>query len=712
MFSDTESVQLLFNASTLILISGIIIILVFTYFVYKITIPQISRSVKSFLITLRVIILALLLLLIFEPVLKISSSDVQDPVTVIFIDNSNSMILTDSAESSEKIESTAADLYSNLKYEKKMYSFGVSPGEINPDSLSELNFQERVTNIETVFSQLESEPGNVTSAVIISDGIIDNGSTSLSNIEKLGLPINTIGIGDTTQRRNIQINKINTNRFIYAEKETEIEVVILNTGMGGRSDIIHLYEDNKLLESKNIALNESGINRVTFTYYPEVSGEKKIRVSADYLGEEHTSQDNSKTIYISVLNNKLNVSIVAGSPSSDLAFIKSSLEMDKNLTVEDFSQITGTKFSNRDFNELDSADILFLLGFPASNTPEQLINKVNSLIIDSNIPYFYLMGISTDFSKLSRLNNSLSFNYRKVTSSIIKVQPVISNINTGILKINSRIEPQLWANLAPVNSFDIDYGLKPGSVMIASAKSGNIDTGIPILISSAMGSDRNISMLCFDIWKWKLASNEENRNLFDQFIANVIKWLNIDKSKRRFTVNTPKKVYTRGEPVEFTAELYDDLYQPVNNANIYIVYNENGNERKLFFEPAGDGIYEASMTSNIPGDIKFSAFAELDNVEKGHYSGTITIEDVNLESLNLQMDTNFLHKIANNTGGIFSPADSVDEIVNHINSFNMGRSRIFTNNSEFKFWTNEWILLAIILLFAIEWFIRKRMGML
>ena len=114
MFSNADSVQLIFNASTFFLFMGVVIISVFSYYIYRITIPQISRRVKTFLVILRSVILTLLLLLIFEPVLKISSSTDLEPVTAIFIDNTNSIVLSDSTESAEKINSIISILSKNL----------------------------------------------------------------------------------------------------------------------------------------------------------------------------------------------------------------------------------------------------------------------------------------------------------------------------------------------------------------------------------------------------------------------------------------------------------------------------------------------------------------------------------------------------------------------------------------------------------------------
>ena len=73
---------------------------------------------------------------------------------------------------------------------------------------------------------------------------------------------------------------------------------------------------------------------------------------------------------------------------------------------------------------------------------------------------------------------------------------------------------------------------------------------------------------------------------------------------------------------------------------------------------------------------------------------------------------NYLKNISNNTGGIYASIEKGDEVISNVNSYNSGRTQVVREETEYKIWTNEWILMTIILLFAIEWFIRKRMGML
>jgi hypothetical protein len=94
------------------------------------------------------------------------------------------------------------------------------------------------------------------------------------------------------------------------------------------------------------------------------------------------------------------------------------------------------------------------------------------------------------------------------------------------------------------------------------------------------------------------------------------------------------------------------------------------------------------------------------------YYGSFTIEDVNLEMMNLQMDKNILLNISDNTGGQYVPIDHAEDIITNINNYNEGRSVLKSDAIEYRIWSDEWILISIILLFAVEWFLRKRMGML
>jgi len=64
-----ENIGIHFTGNIFLLILGSLSAIFFTIYAYRITIPNISKAYKIFLITIRSIAVLLLLLLIFEPIL-------------------------------------------------------------------------------------------------------------------------------------------------------------------------------------------------------------------------------------------------------------------------------------------------------------------------------------------------------------------------------------------------------------------------------------------------------------------------------------------------------------------------------------------------------------------------------------------------------------------------------------------------------------------
>ena len=80
--------------------------------------------------------------------------------------------------------------------------------------------------------------------------------------------------------------------------------------------------------------------------------------------------------------------------------------------------------------------------------------------------------------------------------------------------------------------------------------------------------------------------------------------------------------------------------------------------------------------------------------------------------MNPGMDYEFLNTLANVSGGkYFKPEDS-KSLFNLLSDLNNKSSKEKIDTKEYSLWSNEFLLITIILLFGVEWFIRKREGML
>src|SRR5512140_1849284 len=67
------------------------------FFFYRFTLPPLPRGTRLTLSVLRSLSLALLLLLLFEPVARLTTTTRQEPVIAVLVDNTQSMTIRDAA---------------------------------------------------------------------------------------------------------------------------------------------------------------------------------------------------------------------------------------------------------------------------------------------------------------------------------------------------------------------------------------------------------------------------------------------------------------------------------------------------------------------------------------------------------------------------------------------------------------------------------------
>ena len=712
-----DNLKISFLFSPFLFFLFVFLLIGFTVFIYRYTVPQISSTKKILLIITRTLALTLLVLAIFEPTLTIIKKSILKPTAWFFVDNSKSILYDDGSEKNQKILGVLNELkQTEFAENTQLKTFGTKISEINIDNLDDVTFKEGSTNFANIFSSLSESDENISSIVILSDGVITDGSNPINSAEKSGIPIFTLGVGDTTKRKDIEIKNVIYNEFIYAENPTTLSATILNDGFANRTVNLTFYENDVLIQQKNIVLNQDGIQNISFDFTPKSSGEKKLTLILSALEGEYNRTNNKKVFYINILSNKVKILLLAGSPSPDLSFIKNTLLADDNLSVNSITQIGVNKFlenNNRD-KLLDSAEVLFLIGFPSKETSSELLNKVARFISEKNISFLFILSGSIDFNKLVQLQKALPFASLGVGNSYLEIQPNVTpdQSKNPLLQNNSADPIAAWNNLPPVYQLFSEFNPKPESEIAARTKVNNVPTNKPLILTRRLGNQRSIAVLAKDIWKWKLQTAMKDQDVFDRFILNSIKWLNSPEDKKRVQIRTLKKLFALGEEVEFTAQVYDDAFNPISDAEVKVRLKNDNDKFELNLNSLGNGLYEGVLQTNKAGNYSFVGEAKLNNKLLGSDKGLFNVGEVDIEMMDTKMDYEFLNSLANVSGGKFFNVDQSKSLFKLLSELNLKSSKEKIDTKEYSLWSNEFLMIAIILLFGIEWFIRKREGML
>ncbi len=305
-----ENIRIALSGSAWLYIILAAIQIAFSVFVYTYTLPRISKVSKILLTIIRSCIFALLLFLIFEPMLSVTKRADDEKSTLLLIDNSKSISAKDSLKRSQSILKLIKDLNSEKSLNVSLFTFGNKIDSVSVDQPT-LNLTGQTTNFSSLLSLLNKHQSATASAVLVSDGIITEGADPSYQLEKMQVPIFTVGVGDSSTKKDVELFNVSHNQYIYAGATTKIQTTIRQNGFDGSRVKLSFYEEDLLIESKEISLSNSGNNITDFLYTPKTGGEKKLRIAISPLTGEFNPLNNQKTFFLTVLDTKIKIGLVA-----------------------------------------------------------------------------------------------------------------------------------------------------------------------------------------------------------------------------------------------------------------------------------------------------------------------------------------------------------------------------------------------------------------
>jgi hypothetical protein len=207
-------------------------------------------------------------------------------------------------------------------------------------------------------------------------------------------------------------------------------------------------------------------------------------------------------------------------------------------------------------------------------------------------------------------------------------------------------------------------------------------------------------------------AGSETERVLESFINNSIRWLTTQEDEKRIRVQPTKHIYTTQDAVDFNAQVYDDNYQPIEDAQIEVQVKRGNEMNPLILDPIGGGQYQSAYDRLAEGEYLFTATVTLNGTTIGSDQGTFSVGGLNAEYLETRMNKLVLKQIAAQTGGQYYDSDEFESLPNDINKLPNFKPRDMSKSSEIEIWNSRWMLALVIFIFAMEWFVRKQNGML
>ena len=712
-----------------LLLSGLVLIVLLTIYIYRKTNPIVSNWTRYTLITLRVCALFITLFIVFDPILSSVFSKKETSTIAILLDNSASMKLKDSGVKRDSVLNTviSQDIFKKLskKHKIKYFQFGGSVKPLGQEDLTSIRFDGDATNISKSLAQVKEDllDDYLSDIILVSDGAYNIGGNPVREMNSIGVPLYTIGIGSAKEPHDIGIKEINSNKFSYLGDSTPIEVKVQNNGYGKTNTVITLKRKGEVVDRQKIVLPKSpSTTTAILKYVPQQEGTQKYNVEIAELEGEQTYLNNRRSFNVEVLKSKIRILMISGTVNADLGFLRRFFEKNEDFTVQTLIEKEGGTFypENPKYkNNLDDYDVLFFLDFPTRYSSSQFISKLIIDLNDNPIPIITILGSSTNPSLLSKFERFLPLRSVSNTSeTLVRLTPTMEGIMNPLLSIgkDDTENERTWQMLPPLFQTVSSVKPWPDTQVLAICREQNpgkprvIKKDSPAIISRFSEQRRSLMILTHGLWRWDLmmAGIGDQPIYLEKLLNNMIRWITIAKEEKKVTISSNSDSYSFGEPIILTAEVYDNEFNPLDNADVRVfVKREDMLLQQLTLRSTGRGHYQGELDVDLPGEYHFSGKAILGQRELGVDSGRFEVGHYEAELTDTRAQLNLLKQLALETEGNYFSPDSVG----YLSDFIKSDVKILKKQVEIELWNKYYFLILIILLLCFEWYLRKRKGM-
>jgi hypothetical protein len=691
-------------------------------YAYRFTVPPIPRALKVFLLTLRALGLFLVFFLIGEPLLSLVRREVEQPVVAVLVDNSKSMTIRDrtgprrellfrtiDSPAMRSLGSIGSALYET--FETKTHF----PSALTIDSLT---LTGDGTDIAGALRGLRETAArrNLQCVLLITDGNSTVGANPLYEAENLGVPVVAIGVGDTAEQQDLLVRRVNTNNITYVGNRVPVNVTVKSSGFnGGRVDVT-LGGEGKTLDQRMLTL-QPGTREYTvpLTFAPGKEGMQKFTVDVSQLPGEISYLNNRSSFYTKVLKSKMRVVLIAGAPSPDVAFVRRALESDKNIALKTFIDRGNGEFYEGPLNAkaLNGSECVILVGFPGPTSSPASIPAILSAV-NGEAAILFILSRTTDLQKARLLEPVLPMIVPVGAGEEIESFITIPDAerNNPILKLSA--PPDVWSKLPPVFTLAAPFRAKIESEVLGRMRIQSITTSSPLLLSRNVNRRKSLAVLGYGIWRWKSYSEgvPGSENLLEAFLSNGVRWLTTREDERPVIIRPVKEMFEGQDPIEFTGQVYNNSYEPIDDAEVSVVVTRGNESSQVMLAPIGNGLFEGALDPLPEGDYTYTARVTSGGRQWTEERGSFSVGGLNAEFLETRMNRFLLQQIAASTGGRYYDAPSIAALPHDIAALPGFRPREAVRSSEIELWNRSWMLALVILLFASEWLLRKRNGML
>ncbi len=640
-------------------------------------------------------------MLLLTPLLKQVKEQVKKPQIVILQDKSQS-VTEDVTASGADYTSAMNALQSSLseKYDVSTFQFGDEIQSMADTSATDYKTTDISSALQYTYDVFNDQ--NLGAVILATDGLYNEGKNPMYLNTAFKAPFYTIGLGDTTIRKDLFIKNVLYNKIAYLGDKFNLQVDVQAFNAAGNSTRLTVRKEiggkftEVSRESIRIDKNQFFTTK-TLTLEANEPGVTRYRVSVTGINEEMSTVNNTQDIYVEVIDSRLKILLLANAPHPDIAAIKQLLSDNKNYEVE-------VKYADTN-DEVNNYDFYLFHNLPSR---KHNLSSIIPTIDRRKVPRLYVVGAQTNLSQFNNYQKTLDIVGNNANQN--EVQAIL-NPSFGLFNIEDNSKNKI-ERFAPMLAPFGDYKPGPKTEVLFYQQVRKIDTDYPLVAFSDDNGIKTGVIAAEGIWKWKLYDylQHQNFDVVNDIVDKTFVYTSVKEDKRRFRASVSKNLFKENENILFDAELYNNSYQLINDPEATMVIKDAEGKSFDYSFSKSNAAYYLDAGRFPEGSYRYTASTTVDGKSLSQ-SGKFTVQSIQLELFNTTADHGLLKNLSDKYGGAFYDAADVSSLQEVLAADeNEIKPTVYATTSTKPVIHFKWIFGLLFFFIVIEWFLRRFFG--
>ena len=714
-----------------------------------------SRRQRMMLVLLRLGLVLLIALAMLRPTLIYMRTTKRAATLVVLADQSRSMTVPDAVGDKTRwqaLRDTLSDATDELAaigrdFELRAYAFDDEAYEVNivdgQVELPEAPEGEQTAIGASLEDVLRREAGKrLLGVVLLGDGAQRAYAprdlppqTAAVRMKHLGCPLFTFPLGQSRglgEARDVAVEDLIVNANVFVKNELSVGGQVRVNGFTGVNIPVQvLFETSpgkmQIVAQQTIKADRDGqLLPIRLAYAPQTPGEFKLTLEAVAQPGELVTTNNELSTFVNVLKGGLNVLYLEGALRVEQKFIRRALDSSPDIKV-DYVRLDPRAPQNRppDLAErfMPGKYDVYIIGDLDSSMLDQkelaslaeCVNRGAGLIMLGGFqsfgpggygetPLARVLPIGIDRLERQRPDDPVRADLH--WPGPLQMRPTPLGMMHFVMSLagSRRENSSLWAGLPALEGANRFHDLAPGAVVLAEA-----DEDKPLLVAHNFGDGRVMAFAADSTWRWWMRGNE---TAFKRFWRQMILWLaRKDQSREgRVWISLPQRRFAPLQRVEFTAGANSPTGEPIDDAEYKAeVVLPDGGRRPLSMVRESDRMVGSMRDARSAGDYAIEVTATHRGQPLGSARARFLVFRQDLELDNASADAATLQSIAKITGGESMAPEQLPKLLGRLAEDT--EDLVVRQETKKTFWDTWMFFLSVVGLLGLEWYLRKRWGL-